>query len=174
MRAQSGKATPASEHTVGYRKPPTHSRFKKGKSGNPNGRPKGTVNFATVLLKTLREKVVIKENGRRTVITKLEASVKQLVNKAASGRLTCPLPPDRHHPHSRAKCRRRKGLERSPERARQESDVEHSQALQQVHKRGTVSMARIPIEQEFAALLRSDFHGFIERSFYELNPTTEF
>ena len=35
-------------------------------------------------------------------------------------------------------------------------------------------MARIPIEQEFAALLRSDFHGFIERSFYELNPTTEF
>ena len=32
----------------------------------------------------------------------------------------------------------------------------------------------IPIEQEFAALLRSDFHGFIERSFYELNPTTEF
>src|SRR5438132_11720027 len=32
----------------------------------------------------------------------------------------------------------------------------------------------IPIEQEFAALLRSDFNGFIERSFYELNPTTEF
>ena len=55
MRAQSGKATPAGEHTVGYRKPPMHSRFKKGKSGNPNGRPKGTVNFATVLLKTLRE-----------------------------------------------------------------------------------------------------------------------
>ena len=79
MRAQSGKATPAGEHTVGYRKPPMHSRFKKGKSGNPNGRPKGTVNFATVLLKTLREKVVIKENGRRTVI--------QLVNKAASGDL---------------------------------------------------------------------------------------
>ena len=35
-------------------------------------------------------------------------------------------------------------------------------------------MGRIPIEQEFAALLRSDLHGFIERSFYELNPTTEF
>ena len=87
MRAQSGKTTPAGEHTVGYRKPPMHSRFKKGKSGNPNGRPKGTVNFATVLLKTLREKVVIKENGKRTVVTKLEASVKQLVNKAASGDL---------------------------------------------------------------------------------------
>lgn len=35
-------------------------------------------------------------------------------------------------------------------------------------------MKRIPIEQEYAALLRGDFHGFIERSFYELNPGTEF
>jgi hypothetical protein len=85
--AQRGKTTPASEHTVGYRNPPVHSRFKKGESGNPNGRPKGTVNFATVLLRTLRETVVIKEDGKRTVVTKLEASVKQLVNKAASGDL---------------------------------------------------------------------------------------
>ena len=74
-------------YSVGYGKPPIHSRFKKGVSGNPNGRPKGTRNFVTVLLKTLREKVVINENGKRTVITKLEAAVKQLVNKAAAGNL---------------------------------------------------------------------------------------
>lgn len=74
-------------YSVGYGKPPMHSRFKKGVSGNPNGRPKGTRNFVTVLLKTLREKVVINENGKRTVITKLEAAVKQLVNKAAAGDL---------------------------------------------------------------------------------------
>ena len=72
---------------VGYRKPPAHSRFKRGKSGNPNGRPKGTLNFATTLIRTLREPVVINENGRRKQITKLEAAVKQLVNKAASGDL---------------------------------------------------------------------------------------
>ena len=35
-------------------------------------------------------------------------------------------------------------------------------------------MKKARIEQEYAALIRSDFHGFIERSFYELNPTTEF
>jgi len=40
-----------------------------------------------VLERALREKVVINENGRRKTVTKLEASIKQLTNKAASGEL---------------------------------------------------------------------------------------
>ena len=72
---------------VGYGNPPEHTRFKAGKSGNPRGRPKGTLNMATVLERTLRERVVINENGRRKTITKLEAAIKQLTNKAASGEL---------------------------------------------------------------------------------------
>jgi hypothetical protein len=72
---------------VGYRNPPERTRFKKGQSGNPQGRPKGTLNMATVLERTLHEKVIINENGRRKVITKLEAAIKQLINKAASGEL---------------------------------------------------------------------------------------
>ena len=72
---------------VGYGKPPAKSRFKPGESGNPKGRPKGSLNVTTVLMKTLREKVVITENGIRKTITKLEAFIKQLVNKAASGDL---------------------------------------------------------------------------------------
>jgi hypothetical protein len=72
---------------VGYGNPPKHTRFQKGQSGNPEGRPKGTLNLATVLERTLREKVVINENGKRKTITKLEAAVKQLTNKAASGEL---------------------------------------------------------------------------------------
>ncbi len=71
----------------GYANPPAHARFKKGQSGNPKGRPKGTLNMATVLERTLREKVVINENGKRKTVTKLEAAVKQLSNKAASGEL---------------------------------------------------------------------------------------
>lgn len=70
---------------VGYGKPPKHTQFKKGRSGNLKGRPKGTLNLATVLQRTLREQVVINENGRRKVITKLEAAITQLVNKSASG-----------------------------------------------------------------------------------------
>lgn len=48
---------------------PQHTRFKKGQSGNPNGRPKGALNLATVLARTLREKVVINEHGQRKVVT---------------------------------------------------------------------------------------------------------
>ena len=82
-----GKDKSPSGYQVGYGKPPAQTRFKKGQSGNPNGRPKGTLNLATVITKTLRERVVINENGQRKIVTKLEAAVKQLVNKAASGDL---------------------------------------------------------------------------------------
>jgi len=83
----SGKPEELNTGRVGYRNPPQNTRFKKGESGNPKGRPKGTLNMASVLARTLREKVIINENGQRKVITKLEAAVKQLVNKAASGDL---------------------------------------------------------------------------------------
>jgi len=72
---------------VGYCSPPEQTRFQKGVSGNPRGRPKGSLNVATVLTRTLREKITIKENGRRRTVTKLEAALKQLVNKAAAGDL---------------------------------------------------------------------------------------
>ena len=81
------KPAPAANSPVGYRTPPEATRFKKGVSGNPRGRPKGSLNVATVLARTLREKVVINENGRRKTVTKLEAALKQLVNKAAAGDL---------------------------------------------------------------------------------------
>jgi Family of unknown function (DUF5681) len=75
------------QNKLGYCNPPEYTRFKKGRSGNPHGRPKGTLNLATVLERTLREKVVLNENGRRKTVSKLEAAIKQLTNKAASGEL---------------------------------------------------------------------------------------
>jgi hypothetical protein len=72
---------------AGYGKPPEATRFKKGVSGNPKGRPKGSLNVATILTRSLRKKVVINENGQRRSVVKLEAGIIQQVNKAASGDL---------------------------------------------------------------------------------------
>jgi len=75
----------ASAGPIGYGRPPKHSQFAKGKSGNPNGRPKGSKNFGLVIEAELNAKIPINENGRRRSISKREAVAKQLVNKAASG-----------------------------------------------------------------------------------------
>ena len=74
-------------YDVGFGKPPKRTRFHPGVSGNPKGRPRGRRNLATILEQTLQEKIVINDNGTLRTITKLEASVKQLVNKATSGDL---------------------------------------------------------------------------------------
>ena len=73
------------DYQVGYKKPPEHTRFRKGRSGNPRGRPKRAERFARLARRTLNERIAIKENGERRVISKLEAVLKQLINKAATG-----------------------------------------------------------------------------------------
>ena len=72
------------DHEVGYRKPPRHTRFTKGQSGNPRGRRPGTKNLKTLLSDALNEFVIVSENGGRRKITKREAIVTQLVNRSTS------------------------------------------------------------------------------------------
>ena len=71
------------DYKVGYKKPPLHTRFQKGQSGNPRGRPKGSKNFSTLLAEALNEPVVVTEDGRRRRISKRELGLKQLANKFA-------------------------------------------------------------------------------------------
>ena len=73
------------DERVGYGRPPFATRFRPGQSGNSRGRPKGARNFSTVIASALSERVAVTENGRRRRITKLEAAIKQLVNRAAAG-----------------------------------------------------------------------------------------
>jgi hypothetical protein len=78
-------AEPAADYIVGYRRPPLAKRFRPGRSGNPRGRPRGGRKLAAIVASALAERVTVKENGRFRRITKLEAAVKQLVNRAAAG-----------------------------------------------------------------------------------------
>jgi hypothetical protein len=75
------------DYEVGYGKPPRHTRFKAGQSGNPRGRPSGSKNLTTVLSEALNEFVIVAENGGRRKISKRQAIIKQLVNQSAKADL---------------------------------------------------------------------------------------
>jgi hypothetical protein len=75
------------DYEVGYGKPPRHTRFRKGQSGNPRGRPKEAKNLATLLKEALNERVIVAENGGRRKITMREAIIRQLVKRSATADL---------------------------------------------------------------------------------------
>jgi Family of unknown function (DUF5681) len=76
------------QYEVGRGKPPVHSRFKKGQSGNPKGRRKGKVTVAdvdAVLDQVLSSLIDVNENGRPQKMSKLRALLTQTVNKGLKG-----------------------------------------------------------------------------------------
>ena len=75
------------ENQVGYKTPPKASRFKKGRSGNPSGRPRKVPGIPELLTKVSKQKVLTNGKNGPKYMTKLEASLTQLVNKAVSGDL---------------------------------------------------------------------------------------
>ncbi|MGY3697472.1 hypothetical protein ACVIGA_007552 [Bradyrhizobium sp. USDA 3240] len=75
-------------YKVGYRKPPLGSRFKKGQSGNPRGRPKkNALEFhpGRILQSIDNEELVVNIDGKRRRMPKAEIHLRQLFNKAMRG-----------------------------------------------------------------------------------------
>jgi hypothetical protein len=73
------------DYEVGYGRPPEHSRFKKGQSGNPRGRPPGAKGLKASLKREMQAKITVSEGKSRMTISKAEALAKRVVAMALSG-----------------------------------------------------------------------------------------
>ena len=72
-----------SDKPVGYGNPPVHSRFQKGRSGNPGGRKKDSRNFSTVLAEVLAREV--EQPGKNRPIPLIEALFLKLADCGLKG-----------------------------------------------------------------------------------------
>src|SRR6266481_9289577 len=85
MERRRPMADSESGYQVGPGRPPLHTRFKKGQSGNPGGR--SAKSLPVLLAVALNETVVMTIVGRRRKLTKREAIATQMVDKSASADL---------------------------------------------------------------------------------------
>ena len=82
-----GKKPPTGEHQVGYGRPPVHTRFRKGQSGNPSGQPRGITagRLMALVLKEAYRMVRIKERDRVFSLPAIHAILRAQVTHAAKG-----------------------------------------------------------------------------------------
>jgi hypothetical protein len=75
------------EKPIGYKSPPAWSRFRRGQSGNPSGRPKSAKTLKAELIEELEELTSISEDGQNRQVTKARAIAKSIVRAAAGGNM---------------------------------------------------------------------------------------
>lgn len=75
------------DYEVGYRKTPKTTRFKKGQSGNPGGRPKAAPNTKALLNKVLAREVTVTTAEGPTVMPMSEVLLTALAKEGAQGKV---------------------------------------------------------------------------------------
>ncbi len=79
------KSTKTSSKGTGYKKPPMHSQWKKGQSGNPSGKPKKEPSLNAKLKNLAAKEIVVTENGKKVSMTQDEAMLVAVLMKAMKG-----------------------------------------------------------------------------------------
>ena len=69
----------------GYKRPPSATQFKRGRSGNPSGRPKGARSLKTDLASLMEKRIRIREDGEQRYVSGQELMLLKLFEKAAKG-----------------------------------------------------------------------------------------
>jgi hypothetical protein len=76
---------PKGPDIVGYRRPPIHSRFKPGESGNPKGRPKVRKPMGDIFDEALNERISIRAGDKIRRVSRKEAMVLALIQRGMKG-----------------------------------------------------------------------------------------
>ena len=81
----SDEPSPTSDYVVGYGRPPEHTRFKPGKSGNPKGRPKGARGLNTLARELLTARVPVRTASGEKRMHRIEAVLHKTFELALKG-----------------------------------------------------------------------------------------
>lgn len=80
-------SVPEGTYKVGYKKPPRHSQFKPGQSGNPKGRPKAAKGLHTIARDLLTQKVAVRTTAGEKKISRMEAVMHKTHELAMKGNI---------------------------------------------------------------------------------------
>lgn len=69
------------DYEVGFGKPPKHSQFRPGQSGNPRGAPRKQRREQVDVAATLSEPIVIQKDGKSREMQPFEVSMRTLVRR---------------------------------------------------------------------------------------------
>src|SRR4051812_27923726 len=84
-RKRRNRRAAVGDYEVGYGRPPKHSQFKPGESGNPLGHRRPQKSLKSIIRGEFNAKVTVHEGGQPVQLTKLEVVFKALMAKAAKG-----------------------------------------------------------------------------------------